>query len=88
MPQIAHNVRVGKKVRPEVIATLGWLDPLRQSYQLERLMRSGLRHCAGVAVPGRPRGWLDGAGVGRTHRVRPPELLRPLRVPSLRRVIC
>ena len=31
-------------------------------------MRSGVRHCAGVAVPGRPRGWLDVAGVGRTHR--------------------
>jgi hypothetical protein len=38
-------VRKGKKVRQQVIATLGRLDLLEASGQLERLMRSGLRHC-------------------------------------------
>jgi hypothetical protein len=48
--QIAHSVREGKKVRQQVIATLGRLDLLQQSGQLERLMRSGLRHCQAFAV--------------------------------------
>jgi Transposase DDE domain len=48
--QIAHSVREGKKVRQQVIATLGRLDLLQQSGQLERLMRSGVRHCEGLAV--------------------------------------
>src|ERR1700757_296011 len=43
--QIVHSVREGKKVRQQVIATLGRLDLLEASGQLERLMRSGLRHC-------------------------------------------
>ena len=43
--QIAHSVRDGKKVRQQVIATLGRLDLLQASGQLERLMRSGLRLC-------------------------------------------
>jgi hypothetical protein len=33
-----------------VIATLGRLDLLEASGQLERLMRSGLRHCKSFAV--------------------------------------
>src|SRR5271166_5861748 len=41
--QIVHSVREGKKVRQQVIATLGRLDLLEASGQLERLMRSGLR---------------------------------------------
>jgi hypothetical protein len=48
--QIAHSVRDGKKVRQQVIATLGRLDLLQQSGQLERLMRSGVRHCQSFAV--------------------------------------
>jgi Transposase DDE domain len=48
--QIAHSVREGKKVRQQVIATLGRLDLLQASGQLERLMRSGLRHCEAFAV--------------------------------------
>ena len=48
--QIVHSVREGKKVRQQVIATLGRLDLLEASGQLERLMRSGLRHCEGFAV--------------------------------------
>jgi transposase len=48
--QIVHSVREGKKVRQQVIATLGRLDLLEASGQLERLMRSGLRHCQSFAV--------------------------------------
>jgi hypothetical protein len=48
--QIVHSVREGKKVRQRVIATLGRLDLLEASGQLERLMRSGLRHCESFAV--------------------------------------
>src|SRR6516162_8903839 len=48
--QIAHSVREGQKVRQQVIATLGRLDLLEASGQLERLMRSGLRHCEKFAV--------------------------------------
>jgi len=48
--QIVHSVREGKKVRQQVIATLGRLDLLQASGQLERLMRSGLRHCQSFTV--------------------------------------
>jgi transposase len=48
--QIVHSVREGKKVRQQVIATLGRLDLLEASGQLERLMRSWLRHCESFAV--------------------------------------
>ena len=48
--QIVHSVRDVKKVRQQVIATLGRLDLLEVSGQLERLMRSGLRHCESFAV--------------------------------------
>jgi transposase len=48
--QIVHSVREGKKVRQQVIATLGRLDLLEASGQLERLMRSGLRHCESFAL--------------------------------------
>src|SRR3954454_20957780 len=48
--QIAHSIRQGKKVRQQVIATLGRLDLLQGSGQLERLMRSGVRHCQAFAV--------------------------------------
>jgi len=48
--QIVHSVREGKKVRQQVIATLGRVDLLEASGQLERLMRSGLRHCESFAV--------------------------------------
>jgi hypothetical protein len=48
--QIVHSVREGEKVRQQVIATLGRLDLLEVSGQLERIMRSGLRHCESFAV--------------------------------------
>src|SRR3954447_26960172 len=57
--QIAHSVREGKKVRQQVIATLGRLDLWQQSGQLERLMRSGVRHCQSFTV-------LDPHGAGKT----------------------
>jgi len=43
-------VREGKTVRQQVIATLGRLDLLEATGQLERLMRSGLRYCQSFAV--------------------------------------
>jgi transposase len=48
--QIARSVRKGKTVRQEIIATLGRLDVLQETGQLERLMRSGLRYCKNVRV--------------------------------------
>ena len=48
--QIIHNVCEGKKVRPQVLATLGPNDLLEISAQFERLTRSGLRHCENLAV--------------------------------------
>src|SRR2546423_14901913 len=48
--QIAHSVRQGKKVRQQVIATLGRLELLQANGQLERLMRSGVRHCESFAL--------------------------------------
>ena len=43
-------MREGKKVRQQVIATLGRLDLLEASGQLEHWMRSGLRHYESFAV--------------------------------------
>ena len=41
--QIVESRREGAVVRQQVIATLGRLDDLQQSGQLERLLRSGVR---------------------------------------------
>ena len=48
--QIAHSQRVGGQVRQRVIATLGRLDVLAASGQLERLMRSGARFATQAMV--------------------------------------
>ena len=48
--QIARSVRRGKTVRQEIIATLGRLDVLQQSGQLDSLLRSGLRFCKKIKV--------------------------------------
>jgi hypothetical protein len=48
--QIVHSVRQGKQVRQQVLVTLGNLDVLRQSGQLDRLLQSGVRHCDNLAV--------------------------------------
>lgn len=41
--QIVESHRTGDQVRQWVIATLGWLDELEASGQLDRLLRSGAR---------------------------------------------
>ena len=48
--QIAHSQRVGGQVRQRVIATLGRLDVLASSGQLERLVRSGARFATQAMV--------------------------------------
>ena len=50
------------KSASRAIATLGRLDLLQESGQLERLMRSGVRHCQGFAV-------LDAHAAGQTQPV-------------------
>jgi hypothetical protein len=60
--QIARSVRVEGKVRQEIIATLGRLDVLQESGQLDRLLRSGLRYCRHVKV-------LDAHAAGETEPV-------------------
>jgi hypothetical protein len=63
--QIVESRREGAAVRQQVIATVGRLDELRQSGQLERLLRSGARFAdkaivldavaAGEAIPSEAR---------------------------------
>ena len=48
--QIAESRRVGGRVRQRVIATLGRLDALAASGQLERLLRSGARFATQAVV--------------------------------------
>src|SRR5215472_10451719 len=48
--QIVESRRVGDRVRQQVIATLGRLDELAASGQLERLLRSGARFAAKAMV--------------------------------------
>ncbi|MEO8353620.1 MAG: transposase, partial [Chthoniobacteraceae bacterium] len=48
--QIARSVRRGERVRQEIIATLGRLDVLQDSGQLDRLLRSGLRYARNLKV--------------------------------------
>ena len=48
--QIAESRRVGSQVRQRVIATLGRLDALAASGQLERLLRSGARFATQAMV--------------------------------------
>jgi hypothetical protein len=48
--QIVHARREGSRIRQQVIATLGRLDELTASGQLERLLRSGARFAAKAMV--------------------------------------
>ena len=50
--QIVENRREGRGGRQQVIATLGRLEDLRQSGQLERLLRSGARFADKAIVVG------------------------------------
>ena len=60
--QIARSVRRGKTVRQEIIATVGRLDVLQESGQLDSLLRSGLRFARRVKV-------LDAHAAGQTEPV-------------------
>lgn len=48
--QIVESYREGKRVRQRVFATLGRLDVLEESGDLDALIRSGLRLCQGIAA--------------------------------------
>ena len=48
--QIVESRRAGDQVRQQVIATLGRMDELQASGQLERLLRSGARFAAKAMV--------------------------------------
>src|ERR1019366_9158507 len=48
--QIVESRRRGAQVRQQVIATLGRVEDLRESGQLERLLRSGARFAAKAIV--------------------------------------
>ena len=60
--QIVRSQREGGRVQQQVLTTLGRLDVLRESGQLERLLHSGLRHCATIRV-------LDAHAEGQTEPV-------------------
>ena len=60
--QIAESFREGARVRQRVIATLGRLDVLQESGQLDRLLRSGLRFSEKIRV-------LDAHAAGETEPV-------------------
>jgi transposase len=60
--QIVHSVREGKKVRQQVLGTLGRFDELKASGRFDALMRSGLRHCEKFAV-------IDAYAAGETEPV-------------------
>ena len=49
--QVVESRREGAAVRQQVIATLGRVEDLRESGQLERLLRSGARFAAKLKVP-------------------------------------
>ena len=61
--QIVASRRVGAQVRQQVIATLGRYDDLRESGQLERLLRSGARFSTkAMVVDAVPEGQRNGVG--------------------------
>jgi Transposase DDE domain len=61
--QIVHARREGPRIRQQVVATLGRLDELAASGQLERLLRSGARFAAKAMV-------LEAAQAGAASEVR------------------
>src|SRR5450759_1951477 len=69
--QIVESHRDGAQVRQQVIATLGRVEDLRKSGQLERLLRSGARFAAKAIVVDAIN---DGAAISAqraAHRARP-----------------
>jgi hypothetical protein len=61
--QIVESFRERRQVRQRVLTTLGRLDQLQASGQLETLLRSGLRFCERLAV-------IDAHAAGQTEPVR------------------
>jgi len=67
--QVVESFRQNKQVRQRVLGTVGRLDVLQSTGQLETLLRSGLRFCENLAV-------IDAHAAGQTeavavHRVGP-----------------
>jgi hypothetical protein len=60
--QIARSYRDGKTVRQQTLLSLGRLDLLQSSGQLDGLLRSGLRLCQRLAV-------IDAHAAGKTKAV-------------------
>ena len=60
--QIAESYRDGARVRQRIVATLGRLDVLQATGQLDRLLRSGLRFCEKIRV-------IDAHAAGETKPV-------------------
>lgn len=60
--QIVESFREGSSVRQRVLSTLGRLDVLQSTGQLEGLMRSGLRFCQQMIV-------IDAHAAGETEPV-------------------
>lgn len=60
--QIARSVRNGKSVKQQTLLSLGRLDILRSTGQLDNLMRSGMRLCKRLVV-------LDAHAAGKTEAV-------------------
>jgi len=60
--QVVQSYREGGQVRQQVMATLGRLDVLQATGQMDALMRSGLRFCEKLAV-------IDAHAAGETEAV-------------------
>ncbi len=67
--QIVESRRQGNQVRQQVIATLGRYDELRDSGQLDRLLRSGARFAAQAIILDAARGGM--ANVLAVRRIGP-----------------
>ena len=61
--QVVQSYREGQQVRQHVIATLGRLDVLQATGQMDRLIRSGVRFCEKVVV-------IDAHAAGKTEAVK------------------
>ena len=59
--QVVQSYRDGRQVRQHVIATLGRLDVLQATGQMDRLIRSGVRFCEKVVA-------IDAHASGRRKR--------------------
>jgi hypothetical protein len=70
--QIVRSQREGGRVQQQVLITLGRLDVLQATGQLDRVMRSGLRHCETIRV-------IDAHAAGQTE---PVTLGLPLQCPQ------